>query len=528
MELHWSLDLGTTNTVLAVCEGDQVRSIALKGLSAPPPFAFDEEYSGGIPSVVELKDPRGRSAIIGQQAVDQNWAMPSRAVARSFKRPLGRSPEKGVATCQGRPVPARLAAEVFVREVLNELRSQFPPSGFWGRVRARWRLWPSLLAIPVPVDSFEAYGREVRIIARRCGVRSVRTIEEPVAAALGYGLDIRRPQTLMIVDFGGGTLDLAIVRIGATEAARGRGEVLSVAGDNDLGGDRVDDWLLDLYCQRSRTTSDTVRHAMLWRAQALKHRLSRPGAPPEEWGGLELGRHDFIRLLDHHGLYDRIAAGALQALREAEQRRGEPVSLDDILLTGGSTLLPDLPERLQAAIGRSVRRWRPFDAVARGAALFAAGCPVEPVLYHDYSLRVRVANSNPPEYEFERVISGGTRYPSPPGEEVVRYYAAAYPGQDAISLPICEIGRFGWKPVAWDGRSNGRAYWKPSDNAERERVVCLNEADPDIPLRPVGQPGQSRLRVTFRVDDDRRLRASIHDLERRADLRQDLELAEVR
>lgn len=528
MELFWALDLGTTNTVLAVCEGDHVRSVALAGISAPAPFAFDEEYAGGIPSVVEIRDPKGKKAIIGQQAVDQNWAMPSPAVARSFKRPLGRTPDKSVATCLGRPISARQAMEAFLRGVLTEMREQFPPPGIWGKLRARWSLWPPALAIPMPVDSYETYGREVRIIARRCGVRSIRTIEEPVAAALGYGLDIRREQTLMIVDFGGGTLDLAIVRIGATEATRGRGEVLSVSGDYDLGGDRVDDWLIDLYCRRTRNSPELVRHTMTWRAQALKHRLSRPGAPPEEWGGSDLSRKDFIALLDAHGMYDRVAAGALQALREAEQRKGEPIALDDVLLTGGSTLLPDLPERLQAALGRSVRRWRPFDAVARGAALFAAGCPVEPVLYHDYALRVRVANSNPPEYEFERILNGGTRYPTPVGEEIVRHYAAAYDGQDAISLPICEIGRFGWKPAGWEGRSNGRAYWKPANESERERVVCLNEADPEIPLKPQGRVNQPRLRVTFRVDESRRVRATIHDLELRKNLKEDVELAEVR
>jgi molecular chaperone DnaK (HSP70) len=528
VELFWSLDLGTTNTVVAVCEGDQVRSVALKGISAPAPYAYDEEYAGGIPSAVELRDPRGRQAAIGQQAVDKNWAMPSPALARSFKRPLGRSPDRAVATFHGKPISARQAAEVFVREVLGELRSQYPPPGFWGKLRARWRFWPSTLTIPVPVDSFETYGREVRIITRRCGVRSIRTIEEPVAAALGYGLDIRRQQTLLIVDFGGGTLDMAVVRIGAAEATRGRGEVLSVTGDYDLGGDRIDDWLIDVYCKRTRTSTDLVRHSMTWRAQALKHRLSRPGAPPEEWGGEDLSRRDLIALLDANGLYDRVAAGALQALREAEQRKGEPVALDDVLLTGGSTLLPDFPERLQAALGRAVRRWRPFDAVARGAALFAAGCPVEPVIYHDYALRVRIPNTTPAEYEFERILQGGSRYPTPIGEEVVRHYAAAYDQQEAISLPICEIGRFGWKPASWEGRANGRAYWRAGTEAEKERVVCLNESDPDIPLRPAGRPNHTRLRVIFRVDENRRIRATIHDLERRENLRNDIELAEVR
>jgi hypothetical protein len=303
--------------------------------------------------------------------------------------------------------------------------------------------------------------------------------------------------------------------------------VLAVGG-RELGGNTVDEWLMEEHCRRTGAPLAAVRHDLAWRAQALKHRLSRPGAPPEEWGGELLSREEMRALLGSQGLYDQIVAGVGQVLADAETRAGGPVPVDDILLTGGSTMLVGVAESVEAALSRRVRRWRPFDAVARGAALFAAGCAVERVIYHDYSLRVRIPDRTPPAYEFERLVSSGDPYPTPPGREVVRYYAAAYPGQEEVSLPVCEMGRFRWEPLPWEVRGNGLAYWRPRAEPEWERIVCLNEADPEIPLQPAGMPGAARLRVAFRVDERRWLRVTVHDLERKVDLRHDEALVELR
>src|SRR5262245_1933273 len=103
-ETAWSVDLGTTNTVVAVCEGGRVRSVALPGISMPPEDGEEDEYVGGIPSVVELRDARGRHAFIGQVAVDRNRAQARASLARSFKWALARSPERTVAVCQERRI----------------------------------------------------------------------------------------------------------------------------------------------------------------------------------------------------------------------------------------------------------------------------------------------------------------------------------------------------------------------------------------------------------------------------------------
>ena len=82
--------------------------------------------------------------------------------------------------------------------------------------------------------------------------------------------------------------------------------------------------------------------------------------------------------------------------------------------------------------------------------------------------------------------------------------------------------------VGPEPRPNGLGYWRPRAEPEWERVVCLNEADPEIPLHPAGVPGAARLRVTFRVDERRWLRVTVHDLQRRIDLRAEEALVELR
>jgi molecular chaperone DnaK (HSP70) len=503
--------------------------VALDRLSATgPALAGGEDGECPvIPSVVEVLDARGRRAFVGQEALARNWAAPAANLARSFKLDLAVASERAVCKAAGQPISARVAATLLIREVLRAVRQQRRPAGLRDRLLARLGRWPTSMAIPVPVDAYELYGREVRAIARRCGVGDVQVLEEPVAAALGYGVDLTEPRTLLVVDFGGGTLDIAVVRVAGDHVTAGRSQVLAVGG-RSLGGNTVDEWLMEEYCRRSGAPLDLVRHDLAWRAQVLKHRLSRPGAPTEEWGGSSFSREELRALLTGRGLYDQLAAGIHQVLSDAEMRAGGPVRVDDAILTGGSTMLVGVAGCVEMVLARRVRRWRPFDAVARGAALFAAGCAVERVIYHDYSLRVRVPDSTPPTYEFERLIPSGEPYPTLPGREVVRYYAAAFPGQEEVSLPVCEMGRFRWEPIPWEARANGQGYWRPRAEPEWDRVVCLNEADPEIPLRPAGLPGAARLRVTFRVDERRWLRVTVHDLQRRLDLRQDEALVELR
>jgi molecular chaperone DnaK (HSP70) len=267
--------------------------------------------------------------------------------------------------------------------------------------------------------------------------------------------------------------------------------------------------------------ADWVRQDLAWEVELAKKRLSWRHVEAVEIGRASLTREEFIALLENRGLYRNLTAGVAEVMQAATRKCEVQIAnhksqianlqVDEALLIGGSTLLPGVPECVERVLGLRPRHWRPFEAVARGAALFGAGRPVDPVFYHDYAVRLQVAGTHPPEFEYERLIPAGLRYPTPPGQEVVRHYRVR-PGLNRFSLPVCEIGRFGWPELPWARRPNGADYWRPASEAERARVRCLNETASDLPIRPPARDDQPRLRVTYRVDAERRLQVDVFDL----------------
>ena len=194
-----------------------------------------------------------------------------------------------------------------------------------------------------------------------------------------------------------------------------------------------------------------------------------------------------------------------------------PGDIDDVILEGGSTLLPEVRNVVGDVLGREkVREWLPFEAVARGACIFAGGAHVEDFIYHDYALRVLPDDDD--EAEYELLIPGGTSFPTA-DNFVTRYYAPGFDGQQHINLFICEVGRVAGRPVGWTERANGSRYFVPGTAGERAFCLCLNEADPALPLNPAGRGVAPRLRVTYSVDENRWLCVTVHDLHRKSDLR---------
>jgi len=223
-------------------------------------------------------------------------------------------------------------------------------------------------------------------------------------------------------------------------------------------------------------------------------------------------------LLAGHGLYGELRAVLERLLRALEKKHGVGVDeVDDVILEGGSTLLPEVREVVGEVLGRDkVREWLPFESVARGACIFARGAQVEDFIYHDYALRVMRGGGTDPEYEL--LIPAGTQYPTP-DDYVTRYYAPGFDGQMEINLFICEVGRVAGRPVEWQDRPGGTRYFAPRTQGERAFCICLNEADPSFPLSPVGKGSAPRLRVTYAVDANRWLCMTVHDLARKEDLK---------
>ena len=536
-QTHWAIDLGTTNTLIARWSGTHAETVALDRICQYEP-AWQTPL---IPSAIYFEDMDsgyiGHRAIAAEEVMRATYAGRLTPIARSFKKTLARNSSQTVAEFEHQPVSARQCAKVFLDELLKETaarekdlnKSHIPrwnlPRRFIGWARREGLV--NDLTMTVPVESFESYRMELHNIARGLGVQKFKVIDEPVAAALGYGVDLTEDRHLLVVDFGGGTLDIALVKTNLSQASdrqRGghrRAELIAARGLN-LGGETVDEWVTQMACNKMKVHADKMFSFIRAQAETVKKELSGkvlttdqtyfrlPGMEP-----LVVTRQEFLETLNSHDLYPMLQRVTDSTLEDAE-RRVSILDIDAVLLVGGSTLLPGVREMYEKQFGaQRVHYWEPFEAVVKGAAIYGAGYFVDQIIHHDYA--IKVFNDDLKKTEYELLIPRGTPYPTTLGFQT-RYYAVA-PRQANFSLPVCEVGYAGRMSLGWSKRGNGNNYWLPLDGEESECVVSLNEGD-SIALRIPGQEsGRARLRIDFTIDDERHLVATIFDILRDKEIR---------
>ncbi len=532
MQTHWSIDLGTTNTLIARWMGTHAETVPLEKICEYEP-AWQTPL---VPSAIFFEDQNngyiGHQALAAEEVMRATYSGRLTPLARAFKRTLARSSSQHVAECNHNGITARQCATVFMKELLNEtnirereLARDAVPRWNLPRRFVAWARREGLvndLTMTVPVESYEAYRMELHNISRKLGVQTFKTIDEPVAAALGYGVDLTDDRNLLVVDFGGGTLDIALVRtnLSQTPGDRSKGvghrkaELIAARGMN-LGGETVDEWVTDMACKKLNFHADKMFGVIRSQAEGVKKELSgkvlttdqtyfrMPGMDP-----LNVSRAEFLDTLQSRGLYTMMERIADATLEDAQHRMSS-FDIDAILLVGGSTLLPgvrDLFERLFGA--HRVHYWEPFEAVVKGAAIYGAGYFVDQIIHHDYA--IKVFNDEKQRTEYELLIRRGTPYPTSDGFQT-RFYAVA-PRQKEFSIPVCEVGYAGRLSLGWKRRGNGNDYWLPTEEEETECVVTLNEGD----LLQVVPPGQevtkARLRIDFTIDEQRHLVAEIFDM----------------
>jgi molecular chaperone DnaK len=543
----WAIDIGTTNTRLARWDEktDRPHLIALPALMPRPPDG--EESSSAlhiVPSATQIVEAPGawarlaasgpfagkllwgRLAHIGQQAIERSDSGRPRGFVGTFKSALGREPLRPLTQLGGRSYSARDLAWHFLRELFAEVKRQTGE-----RIRE--------LTVTVPVASYESYRAEISGVLSRLGVARVRFVDEPVAAAIGYSLASGTGRNVLVVDFGGGTLDLALLKLDPDALESGTCRVLAKAG-RDLGGHRVDGWLLEHFCQRldyqlSEPEDEDARfwqQLMLREARRVKEALEKsPTAsfglyPPDELRRFEarlsgecrelsVSREEVVALLEERGLYRALE----DCLRELLQSGGPgELPVDDVLLVGGSTLLPEVFLRFARRFGRDrVRYWQPFEAVAYGASIFAANrVHTSDFILHDYALLTHDAASGVPGHSV--IIPRGTRFPTAMNlweQKLVPTCALGEP-ERFFKLVICEIGEGGdQRSFGWDDAGNLHHLGGRADAPRQRLVVKLNEANPALgDLSPPHSPSdrRPRLRVAFGVNADRWLCATVEDL----------------
>jgi molecular chaperone DnaK (HSP70) len=545
----WALDLGTTNSGIARWDDatGQPQLVELPDVCRDPGREDPLEAPRMVPSAVHVLEKAGladrvgswppvarrmflgRRALIGRQALERNRETVHPSFVPTFKAALSAESTRPLARAGRRAVTAREVARAFLRELLAATKRA---TGH--RIRD--------LVVTSPVSAFETYRAEVQRVLRDLGVRRVRFVDEPVAAALGYGLSLSHERTVLVVDIGGGTMHVVLVALSPRGAMGGEARVLAKQG-RPLGGNAVDGWVLEEACREAGLpplTAQGDENARFWRRLMLAEacrvkeavhfdetavfRVTPPGfARGKGRAGSSLQtftRAQLAGLLETNGFY-RGLDSCLAAILEDGKARVEDV--DDVLLVGGSTLLPGVFARLEQRFARRrMRAWQPFEAVVYGGAAFAADrIGTLDFIVHDYAFVTHDAKTG--EAQHTVIVPRGTRFPTPPDfwkRQLVPTCSLGEP-ESIFRLVICEVarGEGGERRFVFDAA--GDLHKVGGTTGQDQVIVPLNASSPTLGyLDPPHDPKdrRPRLEISFGVNAERWLVATVLDLLTRKEL----------
>ena len=356
------IDLGTTNSVVAVVDGEQ------------PEVLRDTHGDGLIPSVVALM-PDG--VVVGREAQALRAQHPDRVVS-SIKRLMGRGVHD-VKTLAG-VLPYRIAAsgdavgmvrlEVAGRSVTPiEMSAEILKAV---KARAEQSLGHDIdqAVVTVPAYFDDAARSATKDAAKLAGLEVLRLVNEPTAAALAYGLDSGAEGVYAIYDLGGGTFDISLLRL-----QKGVFQVLATGGDSALGGDDFDHALAEraIATRGVEKLDQAGATSLLLAARAAKEGLTDKDSArlSAEVRGDKI---DFpVSRREFEALIDPLVQRTMRACRQVvEDARVTPKEIQGVVLVGGSTRVPLVRRRVEEFFGRApLADINPDEVVAVGAALQA-------------------------------------------------------------------------------------------------------------------------------------------------------------
>ncbi|MGF1489187.1 MAG: Hsp70 family protein [Prochloraceae cyanobacterium] len=513
----YAIDFGTSNTVVARWNSAEARAqtLFLPGLSQQlgdnPPL---------IPSLIYVEDARQGKVISGQSVRDRGLDLKNDPrFFSSFKRGIGASIQGFLPELDEMSVTFDRVGEWFLRDLLTQLEKERSD-----RLES--------LTLTVPVDSFEAYRHWLTGVCQSWSIEQIRILDEPTAAALGYGTI--EENLLLVVDFGGGTVDLSMVELNLGSAAAPQGfilkwgekllgnnsrqktktaRVLAKAGDS-LGGSDLDNWLVDYF---ARTQNLPLSPLITRLAERLKIQLSSENEATEAYFNdetfdtyeLNLNREGFNNILQERGFFTRLDELMSSVLQQGRRQGIESKDIDAVLLVGGTAQIPAVQNWLEQYFDRDrIRSSQPFEAIATGALQLTSGIEVKDFLYHSYGIRYWNKRQNC--HSWHPIVKSGQPYPTDNPIELT--LGASVENQPSIELIIGELGgESSTTEVYFDGDrlvtrslNTGSTSVQPLNDSDGARSIAS--------LNPPGNPGSDRIKLQFRVDKERSLRITVEDL----------------
>jgi molecular chaperone DnaK len=367
------IDLGTTNSCVAVLEGGEPKVIA------------NEEGARTTPSVVGFSKSGER--LVGQVAKRQAITNPENTIY-SIKRFMGRRFNE--VTDEMKMVPYKVVQQGDHVAVVAQGKEYTPPEisamilqKLKKSAEAYLGETVSEAVITVPAYFNDAQRQATKDAGKIAGLEVKRIVNEPTAAALAYGLDKKKDETIAVYDFGGGTFDISILEVG-----EGVIEVKSTNGDTHLGGDNLDqrivDWLIAEFKQEEgldlsskgnemalQRLKDAAEKAKIELSTTLETEINLPFITADATGPKHLVRKLTRAKLEQmvNDLLEKSIGPCKQAMTDAGVKTSE---IDEVVLVGGQTRMPKIQELVKNLFGKEPHRGvNPDEVVAVGAAVQA-------------------------------------------------------------------------------------------------------------------------------------------------------------
>ena len=501
-----AIDLGSSTTV-----------VVFQKENGQPPELLDlppiSRAIGEIPSLIWKSSEKEESYLIGQQIIDLNLINEKENnLSQDFKRWIGSTEIEPIYDSKITP---EKAGEILIHSI-------------WEKVSQKVNI--KRLVLTAPVDTYREYRTWLVNVCNSLEVKEIALVDEPTAAAMGAGL--KPGSTLLVLDFGGSTIDMSIVALeGGEGQASPIAQLVRFDGNNlegkstqvlrtakvlgksglRLGGKDIDRWIIHHLLPEENPTNSILR-----KAEELKCELSNTNIKEtlvitkkvnniqNEEKFLKLSKKGLEELLIEKGLLKSIEKLFIQTINSAKRNSFELKDLDSVVLVGGGSRIPLIKNYL-SDICNSIPFLTPppIEAIALGALHLTPGVQIKDVLNKGVSLRCW--NKKNEKHIWHPLFLAGQTWPTNKPLEII--LAASINSQLSIDLIIGEPQEEGSNEIIY---TNGLPTLKTIES--KDKIKKITNTIISIPVDPPGEIGQDCIKLIFNINDNCQLEVEGVDL----------------
>ena len=501
-----AIDLGSSTTV-----------VVFQKENGQPPELLDlppiSRAIGEIPSLIWKSSEKEESYLIGQQIIDLNLINEKENnLSQDFKRWIGSTEIEPIYDSKITP---EKAGEILIHSI-------------WEKVSQKVNI--KRLVLTAPVDTYREYRTWLVNVCNSLEVKEIALVDEPTAAAMGAGLE--PGSTLLVLDFGGSTIDMSIVALeGGEGQASPIAQLVRFDGNNlegkstqvlrtakvlgksglRLGGKDIDRWIFHHLLPEENPTNSILR-----KAEELKCELSNTNIKEtlvitkkvnniqNEEKFLKLSKKGLEELLIEKGLLKCIEKLFIQTINSAKRNSFELKDLDSVVLVGGGSRIPLIKNYL-SDICNSIPFLTPppIEAIALGALHLTPGVQIKDVLNKGVSLRCW--NKKNEKHIWHPLFLAGQTWPTNKPLEII--LAASINSQLSIDLIIGEPQEEGSNEIIY---TNGLPTLKTIES--KDKIKKITNPSISIPVDPPGEIGQDCIKLIFNINDNCQLEVEGVDL----------------